>query len=314
MDGKLPFFLMTHFLSRINLQICNVSKIKQQIPNLFTAGNLTGGVMAILFSLTGFLELAPFCIFISAFLDFFDGFAARLLKVQSELGKQLDSLADMVTFGVAPGVIVFVMLDWPNILSHDSILLNHLAAFFADKNLVNSSVFMDQISGSEILQQPAGIDGTVDFSSKGIMQFLPFIAFLIPVMSMFRLAKFNLDTRQSDSFIGVPTPANTLFFSSFPLILIQLSDNQSGWAGSVSDLILNPVFLVLSTLIFSFLLVAELPLFALKFKSFGWKGNEIRFIFLTACVILLATLWWLAIPLIIILYILLSLIQNLAKK
>ncbi|MBK7128849.1 MAG: CDP-alcohol phosphatidyltransferase family protein [Crocinitomicaceae bacterium] len=314
MDGKLWFFLFTHFLSRINLQICKVSKIKQQIPNLFTAGNLVGGVLAIVFSLTGYLELAPFCIFISAFLDFFDGFAARLLKVQSELGKQLDSLADMVTFGVAPGVMVFVLLDMPNILSHDSILLNHLATFFTEKNLSNGIVNISQITGTEILQQSNGLTENVEITTHSFMPFLPFIALLIPVMSMFRLAKFNLDTRQSDSFIGVPTPANTLFFASFPLILIQLSNNQASWAGNVSDLILNPVFLVVTTVVFSFLLVAELPLFALKFKSFGWKGNEIRFIFLTACVILLATLWWLAIPLIIILYILLSLIQNLAKK
>lgn len=242
-----------------------MSKIKAQIPNLLTAGNLVGGIMAIIFSLTGRLEWAPYCIFVSAILDFLDGFVARLLKVQSELGKQLDSLADMVTFGVAPGIIVF-----------------HLLA----------------IAGS-----------------YKVWEYLPFAAFIIPVMSMFRLAKFNLDTRQTDSFIGLPTPANTLFFASLPLILSSYSGaTENQFQSFIVDVILNPVFLISSTLIMSFMLVAELPLFALKFKSFGWKGNEIRYIFLTLSATMLATLHWLGLPLIIILYLLLSLIQNLSKK
>ncbi len=300
--------------------------MKALIPNLLTAGNLVGGVLAIIFSLTGKLEWAPYCIFISAFLDFFDGFAARLLKVQSELGKQLDSLADMVTFGVAPGVIVFMLFKYSFI--HN--LCRHFGLFSQDGFAPIPAENLQKICApTHNAARYLANDGSAFFTSgccndwyswtnwdlaQVFYDILPFFALLIPVMSMFRLAKFNLDTRQTDSFIGVPTPANTLFFASLPLILLQLSDPQTPWNEMLSDFILNPLFLIISVIVMSILLVAELPLFALKFKSFGWKGNEIRYIFLTLAVILLATLWWLAIPLIIILYILLSLIQNLLLR
>jgi CDP-diacylglycerol--serine O-phosphatidyltransferase len=284
---------------------------KKLIPHLFTAGNLVGGVLAIIFALTGRLEYAPYCIFISAFLDFFDGFAARLLKVPSEMGKQLDSLADMVTFGVAPGVIVFMMLKI-EILLPLSLERLGLNPWKFDRFMSIDLAVLDRILDQESDNYRLVEENITNYSNEYF--WLPLIALLIPVMSMFRLAKFNLDTRQSDSFIGVPTPANTLFFASLPLILIQYSGTTSEWQTLICQLILNPWFLILSTLVMSFLLVAELPLFALKFKSFGWKGNEIRYIFLTLCAVMLATLWWLALPLIIILYILLSLIQNLRKQ
>ncbi len=287
-----------------------MSKMKALIPNLLTAGNLVGGVLAIIFSLTGRLEWAPYCIFISAFLDFFDGFAARLLKVQSELGKQLDSLADMVTFGVAPGVIVFMMLKIQLSLTFSLPRLgfNTWSEQIMEIDLPVLERIMAQALESYI---PAEVN---IHSEYNLFTWIPLIALLIPVFSMFRLAKFNLDTRQSDSFIGVPTPANTLFFVSIPLILIQFSSAKSAFDQWIFQLFLNPWFLIFSSIVMSILLISELPLFALKFKSFGWKGNEIRYIFLTLAVILLATLWWLAIPLIIILYILLSLIQNLRHK
>jgi CDP-diacylglycerol--serine O-phosphatidyltransferase len=255
---------------------------KKEIPNLFTAGNLIGGILAIIFSLTGKIDLAPYCIFISAFCDFLDGFIARLLKVQSELGKQLDSLADMVTFGVAPGIMVYVMMDHPA-------LITSLNSDFSPRSL--------------------------ELSSE--LELLKYAAFLLPVFALFRLAKFNLDTRQSDSFIGVPTPAMTLFFAVFPLIIIQSYDgmnmanvSESSFRFQCVQLISNPYFLAISSLIFSLLMVSEIPLFALKFKKFGWKGNEIRWIFLTLAVVMLATLFFWAIPLIIILYVILSLINT----
>lgn len=281
-----------------------MSKAKSLIPNLITAGNLVGGVLAIIFSLTGHLEWAPYCIFISAFLDFFDGFAARLLKVQSEMGKQLDSLADMVTFGVAPGVIVYQLIKlslWNVQESHSSHAITPII-----KSL-NPDLYFQLTRDFLPSENP--------IITSNWYVFLPLIALIIPVMSMFRLAKFNLDTRQTNSFIGLPTPANTLFFVSIPLIILQAFPTESPWQMMmVHGVLLNPWFLIVSSLLMSILLVAELPLFALKFKTFGWKGNEIRYIFLTLCVVMLATLWWLAIPLIIILYILLSLIQNLIKK
>jgi CDP-diacylglycerol--serine O-phosphatidyltransferase len=288
-----------------------MSKMKALIPNLLTAGNLVGGVLAIIFSLTGRLEWAPYCIFISAFLDFFDGFAARLLKVQSEMGKQLDSLADMVTFGVAPGVIVFVLMK---IIIAYPLYSNQIGApspIEASNFLHFDIATLDRLI--EIEANP-GYDTTIDYDLIWKYKTLPLIAFIIPVLSLFRLAKFNLDTRQSDSFIGVPTPANTLFFASIPLIAVQTWASDQMWQQYFAYFLLHPIFLILSSVLMSALLVSELPLFALKFKSFGWKGNEIRYIFLTLAVILLATLWWLAIPLIIILYILLSLIQNLRHK
>jgi CDP-diacylglycerol--serine O-phosphatidyltransferase len=256
--------------------------IKKQIPNLFTAGNLIGGILAIIFSLTGKIELAPYCIFISAFCDFLDGFLARLLKVQSELGKQLDSLADMVTFGVAPGIMVYVMIDQPYL------------EYFLHQDYLPSSWSL-----------PAYVD------------YLKYAAFLIPVFALFRLAKFNLDTRQSDSFIGVPTPAVTIFFAVMPLLIFNACQNIQPGENilendqfRLAEFISNPWFLAISSLIFSLLMVSEIPLFALKFKKFGWKGNEIRWIFLTLAVVMLATLFFWAIPLIIILYVILSLINT----
>jgi len=256
--------------------------LKRMIPNLFTAGNLVGGILAIIFTLTGKIHLAPYCIFASAIFDFLDGFMARLLKVPSELGKQLDSLADMVTFGVAPGIIVYVLIS-----------SSQNTAFLGQDYLPSS------------------------WSDPAYIEYLKYTAFIIPVFALFRLAKFNLDTRQSDSFIGLPTPAMTLFFAVIPLLIfnaldnIQLEENLlENTELQLAVFIMNPWFLAISALLMSILMVVELPLFALKFKHFKWKGNEIRFIFLTLSALLLATLFFWAIPLIIILYVLLSIINN----
>jgi CDP-diacylglycerol---serine O-phosphatidyltransferase len=243
-------------------------KIRRLIPNLLTAGNLVGGILAIISALTGSLEAAPLFIFISAIFDFLDGFAARLLKVQSEMGKQLDSLADMVTFGVAPGIIMFVYLNQ-----------------------------------------------SIAITWRGEYRLMTAIAFLIPVCALFRLAKFNLDERQSDSFIGLPTPAMTIFFASLPL-LVPVNDQalyslNPNWAQTI---ILDPIFIISSIIVLSFLMVSELPLFSLKLKHLKIKGNEIRYIFLTISIILLATLFVWALPIIILLYIILSVINNLTKK
>lgn len=270
--------------------------IKKLIPHLFTAGNLLGGIFAIILAIEGYIELAPFCIFISAILDFFDGFMARLLKVPSELGKQLDSLADMVTFGVAPGIIVFQLFR--NIAS------------------IKGSYLQDGITGTTALSEsgmsPSFIFDSGNLSNIFIENPIQLIAFIIPVFALFRLAKFNIDTRQSDSFIGVPTPAMTLFFAAIPLMI----QHQSyAWQESITGYVLmNPYFLAGAALIMSILMVVELPLFALKFKNFKWKGNEIRFIFLTICGVLLITLLWWSLPLIIILYVLLSLVLKPKKN
>ena len=260
--------------------------IKRLIPNLLTAGNLVGGIFAIIFILTGKITWAPYCIFLSAVFDFLDGFVARLLNVQSEIGKQLDSLADMVTFGVVPGLIVYKLLNGP---STDSYI-----------NIITRKMFYDlEVAAG----QPYQLVG----------ELLPYVGFIIPVFALFRLAKFNLDTRQSDSFIGLPTPAMTLFFAVIPLLMLEGIIGQGEIEVLLIGIIASPIFLVVASIALSLLMVSEVPLFAMKFKHFKYKGNEIRFIFLTISIILLATLFLWAIPLIIILYLILSLINNAIK-
>ncbi|MHC2992919.1 CDP-diacylglycerol O-phosphatidyltransferase [Pontibacter sp. HJ8] len=230
--------------------------MKTYIPNAITCLNLLCGCLALYFAFNERLEYAAYLVGIAAIFDFLDGMLARVLRAYSEIGKQLDSLADMVSFGVVPGAIMFGLLS----------------------------------------QAEATIPGIP-------ADVLPFFGFLITIFSALRLAKFNIDTRQAESFIGVPTPACSMFIASLPLILAT-----SGYL--YDDFLLNPYFLLIVTVVFSYLLVAELPLFALKFKNLTWKDNATRFIFLGISVILLALVKFAAIPLIIVLYILLSIVKK----
>ncbi|MBS9522952.1 CDP-diacylglycerol--serine O-phosphatidyltransferase [Litoribacter alkaliphilus] len=227
--------------------------IKKHVPNSLTALNLISGMAGIYFVLEGQITFGAYFIFAAAFFDFFDGFAARLLNVSGEMGKQMDSLADLVTFGVLPSFIIFKMLE-----------------------------------------------------SSSPEPYLPFIGFAIGVMSAFRLAKFNIDTRQTDRFIGVPTPATALLLSTLPF-LAEKSE-------TASNVIYNPVFLVVLTLVMSYLLVAELPLIALKFKSFGLEGNVFRYLVILIAVASLLFAGLAGIPFIIISYIVLSMIERLVKS
>lgn len=225
--------------------------IKRQIPNLITLGNLLCGVVACFMAAQGFLQAAAVWICLGIFLDFFDGLAARLLKVASPLGKELDSLADVVTSGVAPGLILF------------------------------------QMSG--IIWEPDYLEA---FS---------YLALLTPAFAAYRLAKFNLDTRQSHSFLGLPAPANALIWVGLALY------------GSIT---LNPcwvITLMCLSVATDILMVSELPMFSLKFnfKDLSWKTNNIQYIFLIGCAIIIAaTREWYAISLIILWYVLLSLITQ----
>lgn len=229
--------------------------------------------------------MAAYLVGIAAVLDFFDGFAARTLKVSSAIGKDLDSLADMVTFGVVPGLVMFKLIHISE--------LHHFAT-------VNTQVS----------------NGIGDFfASATFSSTLSYIAFLIPVFSAIRLAKFNHDTRQSDSFIGMPTPANAIFICSLPLMMNITKgyiDEESNV--KLAEYILITNVLVVLTVVMSVLLVAEIPLIALKFKNFAWKGNEIRFVFLGLSVGLLVSFQILGIALVIILYILISLVNNMLRK
>ena len=229
------------------------TSLKRQIPNLITLGNLTCGVVACYMASQGFLWQAAVCIIAGIFLDFFDGLAARLLGVASPVGKELDSLADVVTSGVAPALILFKAIPedptWLHILS--------LAAF------------------------------------------------LMPAYAAYRLAKFNLDTRQSHSFLGLPAPSNALIWVGLALL-----SNNSTYPPCPQLHNYFYVALIVLSLITDILMVSELPMFSLKFnfKDLSWKTNRIQYIFLLGCVVIIAlTRQWYAISLLILWYILLSL-------
>ena len=225
--------------------------MKKHIPNALTCGNLVCGCFGIDFAYHGNLVLAAYMIGIAAVFDFFDGFAARMLNVSSPIGKELDSLADAVSFGVLPGVIMLHLLQ------------NADAGAWA------------------------------------------YLAFMIPAFSALRLAKFNIDTRQTTSFIGVPTPANAILIGSLPLVISRYD---------MAETILTWPVLLAIAMIMSLLLVAELPLFALKFKDYSFANNKIRYSFLIVSILLLVGLQFAGLPLVIVCYILFSLVDNLTKK
>lgn len=263
------------------------------IPNLLTASNLLCGILSIFLAFSGQLEASCLLIFLAAIFDFFDGFLARKLNQMSELGKQLDSLADMVTFGVAPGVLVCIVLI---IQMEGGLANNYFDYSFSEASFMRIRSFMNELA-------------------KGNFRAIDLICFsglIIPFFSLFRLAKFNVDTRQTENFIGLPTPANTIFFTSFPLLLGHYYARNE-W-NALLDYLLNPIVFVSIVLIMSFLLIAEIPLFSLKFKHFNWKGNEIKFIFLGSCLLLILLLFIWSIPIIIILYLILSVVENKRKK
>ncbi len=224
--------------------------MKKQIPNLITLGNLLCGVLATLLASQGNLSMAALLICGGIFLDFFDGMAARLLQVASPLGKELDSLADVVTSGVAPGIILLNMT----------------------------------------IDNPVG-------------KWYAYLSLLMPLFAAYRLAKFNLDTRQSHSFIGLPVPANALI-----------------WVGmapfAINNVVLTswfPLALILLSIVTNILMISELPMFSLKFnfKNMYWTSNKMQYIFLLGCLLIIVVVFdWYALSLCIIWYIILSLITQ----
>jgi CDP-diacylglycerol--serine O-phosphatidyltransferase len=232
--------------------------ITRNIPNSITCCNLISGCIAIAFAYEGKQEWALAFIIIGAVFDFFDGMVARLLHVSSPIGKELDSLADDITFGAAPAMMVFTFLHQ--------------------------------------LPYPDWLDGA--------REYLPYVAFLIAAFSALRLAKFNLDERQATSFIGLPTPANALFWGS--LIV-------GGGTRLIHIPYALPVVLVLIVLS-CWMLVAEIPLFALKFKQWGWKGNETKYIFLITCIPLIVWLGMSSLAVIITWYVILSIYDNARRR
>ena len=227
--------------------------IKKHIPNAITCANLFSGCIGIVYAFKGDLEVAAYLVVLSGIFDFFDGFAARLLNVKSPIGKELDSLADMVTSGAVPGLVMY-----------------------------------------QLMRAGSGWDGT----------WIPFLGFLITVGSCYRLANFNIDTRQTDSFIGLPTPANALFILSLPLV----KDNSSSFF--VFEALTDHGILLAITIFSAYILNAEIPLFSLKVKNLSFSDNKLRIVFLILAAILVIFLNYTAIPLVIILYVFLSVINN----
>lgn len=216
----------------------------RHLPNLLTCCNLLTGAAGIIYLLQepGLVPAAWF-VWIALLFDFLDGFTARVFKVSSPIGKELDSLADVISFGLLPSVLVYTLVQTQ-------------------------------------IQNP----------------YLPWVALVIAVFSALRLAKFNIDDTQTDSFRGLPTPANALFITGLPFL-----------AGGPGAFLLTPYALIAVAIVFSLLLVSRVELFALKFKDWSWKHNQVQFVFLIISVVLVAVFKFAAVPLIILLYILLSL-------
>ena len=221
-------------------------KLLRHLPNVLTCTHLLCGCLGIIFTLQYSTWSGVWFVLAAGIFDFLDGFTARVLNVSSPIGKELDSLADMVSFGVLPSLVMFQMID--------------------------------TISSSNLL---------------------PYVAFSLAIFSALRLAKFNIDENQKDTFIGLPTPANALFISS----LVYL---KGPWDVFIS----NDIFLVIVTFVFSFLLVAPWELLAFKFKNYQWANNKVRFTFISISVLLLAVWQLAALPFIILFYILISLLMR----
>ncbi len=228
----------------------------KQLPNLLTSGNLFCGCLGIIQCFSGSLTTASLLIVVAAIFDFFDGFVARAVKANSAMGKELDSLADCVSFGALPAFILYQLM-------------------LKTENLATAG------------------------------NFWIYTALLIAVFSALRLAKFNIDTRQTDSFIGVPTPADALLIGSFPYLIEQKTFYE--------PFLTNIYVLVGVALLMSYLMMAELPLIALKFKNFTWAANQYTYLLLVGSVILLAVLQVAAIPLILVYYVALSVVKSMEK-
>jgi CDP-diacylglycerol--serine O-phosphatidyltransferase len=214
--------------------------MKKHIPNALTCANLLSGCIGIVFAFKGELTITAYAVLISGIFDFFDGFSARLLQVKSEIGKELDSLADVVSFGFLPGVVMFQLISQSNFTS----------------------------------------------------PYLPYTAFLITIFSALRLAKFNIDTRQTEDFIGLNTPMNTLFIVSLPFI-----------QRDYPELIHSTLFLIGITILMSWLLVSEIKIYSLKFGTSNWRDNKVKYIFLIISAVIIALLKFAAIPIVLVLYI-----------
>lgn len=241
--------------------------LKKHIPNIITTGNLLCGCMAIIHAFEGNLDIACYYLIVASALDFLDGFSARMLKVTGGIGKDLDSLSDMISFGLAPGLLLYQFVKL--------LQTNHPVTLLQEN------------------------------------EWLMYLALIIPVFSSLRLAKFNNDTRQSNSFYGLPTPANANFFL-FCILLYLFPDLPMlvDVYDFIFPIISNPLVMLSFGVIFSFLLVAEIPMFALKFKSLKWSENKLPFTFILLWLLMLAFTNLTAMPTIVVIYVAWSIIAH----
>ncbi len=238
--------------------------MKKYIPNLFTSMNVLSGSIACVMAFNGNYLWVVIWVVVGAVFDFLDGFSARMLKAYSPIGKELDSLADMVTFGLAPALLIFRLLS--------------------DNNPLGTPFYVSPVYGSYYLKE-----------------LIPYVSFLLVIFSALRLAKFNIDERQTTSFIGLPTPANALFW-------ISLCYGVSTKDELTQLFSFYPIIILV--IVFSLLLTSEIPMFSLKIKSLKLKGNELRYLLVLFMAI--AIFYWgiLGISAGIVLYILLSAITS----
>lgn len=254
-----------------------------RIPDILTTANLSCGVASILLASQGQLTLACWLVFAGAAFDVLDGLAARALGGGSELGKQLDSLADMVTFGVAPGMLLFRM---PLGLA---------------KEITARGDLMDVIHNDSL------VIGLIASGNDSLKWFAMAAAILIPVFSAWRLAKFNIDTAQRSGFLGLPTPANALFWSSLPLAILHLGSSPAFGAASLRTIVIlisSPIISPFVALGLGWLMLSRIPLPSLKSKQFRWNGNEVIYLLLGIGLALVLLYGILAVPLILLLYLL----------
>lgn len=255
--------------------------------NLLTSFNMLSGLFGLLAAISGRMDLVVYCMLSAAVLDFLDGFVARWFGYQSELGKQLDSLADMISFGTLPAVFLMVLIA-------------------ASDKVVLTTVSPDELSAAFLNELKSLFNG-------GKINWYFLMPLAIPFFSLFRLAKFNIDKRQLTSFIGLPTPANAFFFLSFAM-LVAFPDLTPKALEHTSRIMLSPLPIAFLSVVLSVCLIAPLPLFSLKFTQFKWKGNELRYsLLLISPIIFIVFRTW-SFALIVSLYLILSVINNSITK
>lgn len=245
--------------------------MKNQIPNTITILSLILACLAIVLTFEGKLAIAAYLLIGSCVCDFFDGFLARALKINNPIGKEIDSLVDMIAFGVAPAMLLYQI--------------------------------------TKIAQETQQLQVLTDYP------WLHYLVFLIPVFSAIRLAKFNVDTRQTSSFIGLAVPAHASFYIFTTLLFIYPDLPQVlNVSNFVALIVTNPLIMLGFSVLLSIMLIVEVPMFALKFKNLKWKDNTLPFTFIIIWLVMLIFMNIVAMPAIVILYIVWSIILNFKNK